>query len=304
MYFLKKYKRGIFNKYHKQMPAFEMFLKDLNHSFLSVKNYFGNNFKTKKLLVYPHYPSRGSTIYKIAKRLNYNISNKIGVNYIAAVYWEYLTFRKEFELLEGLSDKLNVVNLYSRNISKEFVDKTFHKVFSYSTFINPLEYKGKIVKKNDINAKHDGQILNAPTDKIEEGFIYQILIDNTVEDNKIEDIRVPVIGQVLDFVYLKYRNQDIRFTNSTEKTLVKPVGEILKQNEIEKLNLFCKELKLEYGELDVLRDKHTKKIYVVDVNNTPQGPPANTAKADAEFALDTIAKAFQKLISTRTETQN
>ena len=70
-----------------------------------------------------------------------------------------------------------------------------------------LSYHGKMVKKSDINAEHDGVIIDAPIDAVEEHYIYQILINNSLSDKLIIDIRVPVIGNVLDFVYLKEINR-------------------------------------------------------------------------------------------------
>jgi hypothetical protein len=182
--------------------------------------------------------------------------------------------------------------MYNRDISKILVEKNFNEIFGYSSFINPLEYKGKAVKKNDINAKHDGEIIDCPVQKIEEGFIYQKLIDNSFSDNLIMDIRVPVIKKTVDFVYLKYRYIDIRFKNITIKSEIKKTSEIFSSEEIILINEFCKKNHLEYGELDILRDKTDNRIYIIDVNNTPQGPPANTSKKDKKFALNEIAKEF------------
>ena len=58
------------------MPFGEVVLKDLNYLSLSVKNFFRNDFKNKSILVYPHYPSRGSTVYKVGNLLGYNVTNK------------------------------------------------------------------------------------------------------------------------------------------------------------------------------------------------------------------------------------
>ena len=292
--FINKY-RGHFNKYHKKMPLGEIVLKDLNYLVLSFRNFFRNNFKNKSILVYPHYPSRGSTIYKVGKLLGYNITNKPKKSTKTAVYWEYLTFREEFEKLEDISKTKRVINLYSRDISKKFIDKIHQDVFGYATIVDPLSYNDKIVKKNDINAKHDGVIIQGPLGAVEDEFIYQRLIDNSCSNNLVMDIRIPVVRKALDFVYIKLRSIDERFKNTTVDTKTKNIDEILNQEEIELINEYCSRLKLEYGELDVLRDKKDGKIYVVDVNNTPQGPPANTSKKDSAFALQKLASAFEKL---------
>ena len=292
--FNKKY-RGFFNKYHKKMPFGEIVLKDLNYLSLSVKNFFRNDFKNKSILVYPHYPSRGSTVYKVGNLLGYNVTNKPKKSTKTAVYWEYLTFREEFQKMEEISKTKKVINLYSRDISKKFIDKIHQDVFGYATIVDPLIYNDKIVRKNDINAKHDGVIIQGPLSAVEDEFIYQRLIDNSCANNLVMDIRIPVVMKTLDFVYIKLRSIDERFKNTTVDTKTKNIDEILNQEEIELINEYCSRLKLEYGELDVLRDKKDGKIYVVDVNNTPQGPPANTSKNDSAFALQKLASAFEKL---------
>jgi hypothetical protein len=274
------------------MPFVETVLKDINYSILWVVNFFKNGFKDKTLLVFPHYPSRGSTIFKVGKQLGFNITNKAKKNMELAVYWEYLTFREEFEYLEKLSATTKVINLHSRDISKQHVDAIHQDVFGYSTIVDPLTYSGKMVKKNDVNAKHDGEIFAAPIASVEAGFIYQILIDNTHSDKLVMDIRVPVVGKVLDFAYLKYRDISERFKNTTIKTELEPITKIFSEEEIFLLNAFCKMSNLEYGELDVLRNKADGKIYVVDVNNTPQGPPANISPQNGKRALESIGKAL------------
>lgn len=289
-------KRGIFNRYHKKMPFFERLLKDLSHGIIALGNFFKNGFQPKRILVHPHYPSRGSTLYKAARKLNYTLSNKVGKSQDLAVYWEYATYREEFQVLESLASKIPVLNLHSRDISKVAVDRAHLQVFQYNTFVDAQTYAGKIVQKNDVNAIHDGQILQGPLAKTEAGFIYQILIDNSFDENWVLDIRVPIVKGTLDFVYLKYRDIKERFKNTTVKTEVKPIKDIFNAEEIQLINQFCETMHLDYGELDVLRNKDDGKIYIVDVNNTPQGPPANTPKEQGKEAIDKISRVLLRSI--------
>ncbi|MBK0402461.1 hypothetical protein I5M27_05655 [Adhaeribacter sp. BT258] len=295
MYFLPKYRRGIKNKYRKGMPVFEMITKDLGYVFTGSLNFLKNGFKEKTIVAFPHYPSRGATLYKIAKHLNYNLTNRLDANAEATVFWEYLTFRQEFGPLdEKAAQGLKVINLNSRDISKLYVDEAFTSVFGYGTRIDPTTFQGKYVQKNDTNALHDGKVLTQPLKQAEPGFIYQILINNQHNDTQVEDIRVPIVKEVVPFVYLKYRDINERFKNTTVKTLVVPTEKVFNPEEIAKINAFCQKVNLEFGELDVLRNKDDGKIYIVDVNNTPQGPPANTSKADQEYAISVLAKQFSK----------
>ena len=57
---------------------------------------------------------------------------------------------------------------------------------------------------------------------------------------------------------------------------------------------FAKKMNLDYGEFDVLRDLDDKKIYIVDVNNTPFGPPSNISGSEGKKAISILAKAFRE----------
>jgi hypothetical protein len=57
---------------------------------------------------------------------------------------------------------------------------------------------------------------------------------------------------------------------------------------------FCGRLGVEYGEVDALRDRDTGRLFVVDCNNTPDGPPNGINKAVGKIAVDTISEAFWK----------
>lgn len=294
MYFLSAYKRGIFNKYRKNMPLFEMITKDLIHLIHLFLNFFKNGLKNKYILCYPHYPSRGSTIYKIARSLNLNITNKLNHNFDYAIYWEYATIREEFDVLENINSSIPVVNLYSRDISKVFVDQVMEKAFGYCTAIDPLSYNGEYVRKNDANAQHDGKVLYSPIDKKEEGYIYQILIDNRIGEDSVLDYRVPIIGGLTEYVYHKERSIKSRFKNKPHYSINLPIEEIFSKEEMNCLEKFIEEMKIDFGEADVLRDNNTKKIYVVDVNNTAQGPPAGINKKEGEKSMKYLAQKFKE----------
>lgn len=277
------------------MPVTEMLIKDIKHGVKALSNYMANGMSRKTLVVYPHYPSSGSTIYRVGKLLKANITNKITPNTKAIIYWEYLTFREEYKVPEKLAKTHTVVNLHSRDISKKYVDDAFKKTFGYGTFINPLEHTGKAVQKSDINATHDGKVINCPVAPVEDDtVIYQVLIDNSYEGNLVKDIRVPVVKDKIPFVYYKYRDIKERFKNTAVKTELVDTVDAFTNDELQKLLAFCKNIQLEFGEMDVLRDNNNGLIYVVDVNNTPQGPPANIPKEEGKKALAILAQEFEK----------
>lgn len=294
MYFLKKHRRGIKNKYRRGIPVLEAAHKDLLLFLKEVRFYFRNNGRHRTMLVYPHFPSRGSTIYKLAGHLQFNVTNRLSRQYELAIYWEYLTFREEYRECEALAEKghIRVINLHSRNIGKKYIDQMFRDVFGYSISIDPLSFNGECVRKSDINAKHDGTIIQCPIDHAEEGCVYQKLLDNSWGDYSVVDFRLIVIKTVLPYLFLKFRKRSVRFKNISENPRLALTSKFLRPEEIENINLFVQHIQLEYGELDVLRDNGDGKIYIVDVNNTPQGPPKHTKRSDNKKIFRIMKEAF------------
>ena len=96
----------------------------------------------------------------------------------------------------------------------------------------------------------------------------------------------------MPFCYIKYRPKDIRFKNENFCVAVSDMAANFSQEEIGQIRAFCREMGLDYGELDVLRDTSDGRIYIVDVNNTPTGPPNRISAKDEEMALSRLGTAF------------
>jgi hypothetical protein len=50
----------------------------------------------------------------------------------------------------------------------------------------------------------------------------------------------------------------------------------------------------DFCEFDVLRDNHSKLIYIIDVNKTPYGPPNGLSSEETKKAVDLLTKSFVK----------
>lgn len=285
---------GIRNNYRKGMPFFEIILKDFIHLTLAVKHYIVGGFKTNNIYILPDYPSKKTSIFKAAKTLNYNLSNKRPKNAKLYISWNDETFHNPEKHLFTNNNQF-ILNNKCTDISKEKVDSLFKSVFNYSTFIDPQTFTGKAVEKSDLNALHDGEVLQFPIKNTEPGKIYQILIDNSISDEEVVDLRVPVVKTTLKFIYLKYKKKNIRFDNITYHVEKVPIEDYLSKEEIVLIDKFCIEIKLDYGELDILRDNGSKKIYIIDVNKTPYGPPEGLNKLDSKIAINEIAAVLKEL---------
>lgn len=227
----------------------------------------GNRFKSKVALLYPDKPEKWHALYTILHMLGYKITSDVNAKADIIIAFEDITFRKEDLVLARLRKERKVINIDCFDISKEKVERVFKEVFGYESNVNPKTYTDRYIRKSNLNGKHDGKVYNFPTEP-EDGYIYQKVINNEDSNNMILDLRVFIINGEIPFVVKRYRAIDNRFNNIKKATLVK-TEDVLNQDEISKILLFCKKFGMDYGELDVLRDIDDRRIYIVDTNNTP-----------------------------------
>jgi hypothetical protein len=278
-----------------QTPVYVAFAREMlffsRRSYLFVKN----RLKHKTILFYPDYPFRRAEIWKIISRTNYNITNNPDQPFDMVFYWKDITQRTYDPFLEALSRTYPIINLRSVDIGKDYVDKVFSEVFGYSSLIDPLTYQGKCVKKTIINGKHDGQIIDCPVAKVQEGYIYQLLIDTIDSSQQALDYRVPIFKQEIPFMLLRYKHSNDRFDQTLHVKLTDPVN-IFSADEQQKIITFCQRMGIEYGELDILRHRADNRIYIVDANNTPSSPPAFVPfdKQERQLMLQKSVEAFTR----------
>ena len=204
-------------------------------------------------------------------------TNNPGEDYSLSIFWQDETYRTPPPDLLKESES-EVLNIDLTDISKHRVDAVFEEVFGYGTRIDPTRYKGKAVVKSNLNAAHDGREIECPiTDDqmrdMGKEVIFQRVIDNTVENDMVLDLRLPVIMGEFPFLYKKYRPKSDRFSNKNSYSELVKVEDYLKTEELQGIQEFCKAIGLDYGEMDLLRDNQSGKIYIIDVNCTPWGPP-------------------------------
>lgn len=251
-----------------------------------------NRMSQRTLLCFPEAPDEfGYELSKIAAVLGLKITNK-PTRFDLALAWQDTTVRTF--TTDSLPPGTYLLNSRCPDIGKDHIEEVFESVFGYSLRVDPTTYKGPCVRKSIQNAKHDGVVLNCPIQKIESGYVYQRLINNETDDNYIVDLRTPFYRDTLPLVYLKYRPTKTRFADRNDRVELARTTDIYSPAEKELILKFCRTLQLEYGGLDVLRDKESGLLYIVDVNNTPFGPPVQLTKSDQVRAVSTLAAAFQE----------
>ncbi|MDO9119192.1 MAG: hypothetical protein Q7U39_14625 [Nitrospira sp.] len=256
--------------------------------------YLANGCKTKTILTLPHKPEPDSVLYKICHELGFRITDMVGTRADLVVNWEDCTVRRHLDVLEELSLKQPVLNLRCRDISKRKVEAVHQAVLGYGLAVNPREFAGRCVKKSNDNATHDGRIIQCPVEQVDEQAVYQRVVNNSRDGQFVEDIRVPVFGDAIPLCYLVLRPLERRFGFGADNisAQVCEVSDLLSASEIGMLLQLCQKVGLDYGEVDVLRDVDDGKMYVVDINNTPFGPPKCLDRRSGALALERLSEAF------------
>ena len=195
-------------------------------------------------------------------------------------------------------------NIGCHDIRKSVVARVFEEVFGYSLAIDPQTYQGCAVEKSERNGTHDGRIVQCPITAPDRTRVYQRLIDNTYDGKEFIDIRAPIVGGVVPFVYLKRRTRDLRFSNDNHRVDLVAADAVLSKDEQHKITEFAKAMALDFGGLDVLRNREDGRIYVVDVNKTDMGPPSALSGAGKMKAMRGLADAFAKLVDQQLSQQN
>ncbi len=189
------------------------------------------------------------------------------------------------------------INFWCNDISKRRIGRAHDEIFAYPLDIDPLSFSGKAVCKSDMNSAHNGRVVECPIDprELDLDGVYSVLVDNT-EDGYAVDFRVVYIKGLLDFFYEKRRPIQERFSNSNSSVSMRKLREEFTEDEISKIASFCRWLGADYGELDILRDKVSRRIYAIDFAKTPSGPPSGLPKSSVVKAIEQMSIAYLKNI--------
>jgi hypothetical protein len=190
-------------------------------------------------------------------------------------------------------------NAGCHDIRKSVVSRVFGEIFGYSLTIDPATHRGLAVEKSELNGKHDGRIVSCPVTAPRSDRVYQRLVDNTFDGREFIDIRTPVVGGKAPFVYLKRRTRDLRFSNDNHRVDLVSVDAMLSKDELAKIAAFTEAMSLDFGGLDVLRDREDGRIYIVDANKTDMGPPSALSAQDKLKAMRGLADAFADVVDER-----
>lgn len=189
------------------------------------------------------------------------------------------------------------LNYGCTDVTKSHVAMVFEEVFGYPLALDPAFAEGPVVEKGEANGVHDGRVVQAPC-PARRGKTYQRLIDNTASCGRfVDDLRTPCVGGKPVLVFIKRRPTSDRFANhNSAVSLVTPEA-VFSAEEIAAIGRFCATMNLDWGGLDILRDRASGRLYVVDVNKTDMGPPIALPLGEKLAATRLLGDALLALIA-------
>lgn len=184
-----------------------------------------------------------------------------------------------------------LVNFGCQDISKSRVAAAFGAAAGYDLTVDPRTYRGRMVEKSELNAAHDGRIIEGPQDPVP-GKTYQRLIDNEIAGGLVEDLRCCIVGGTPAIVFRKRRALERRFMNENVEIVLDTPANCYTADEIAVIQRFAASIGLDWGGIDVLRDRVSGRIFVVDANKTDMGPPVAMKLGYKLRATRRMARAF------------
>lgn len=222
-----------------------------------------------KLLFYPDNTKDGAKVFSYCQWLGIENITDPTKDGIIAVFFNHpnpeCIYPKDETIIE-LSKKYKVYNLNCNNTRKSHVAKIHKKVFGYNADIEN-NYRGRVFRKSELQYQRDEEIL--PAIGTNPDYYYMKYIDTFEKGMGYVHHRVPYFDGEIPIVIKVGKRHPYKRKRSTNKHQIGKPGEFFKQYELRLIKKFCKKIGLDYGELDVLRDIKTKKIFVVDVNDKP-----------------------------------
>lgn len=247
----------------------------------------------RRLLFFPEPPKPQTLISKVCAAEGWEIETDPGRPCDHALRWQDRTRVGAPRVLRALDAIVPVVNLACTDISKRAVDRAYHAAFGRSLLVDPTTTEGRLVEKSDRNARHDGRVVQGPVPRRRRR-IYSRLVDNRVDGEQVEDLRVVVAMGEIPLVYAKRRPLASRFSNTNASAVLREPDDVLSTDEQARVLALARHLGLDLGELDVLRDRDDGLLYVVDVANTPFGPPNHIAEHEGADAVARIGASVRR----------
>ena len=239
---------------------------------------------------YPRLPPPNAKILRAMRRLGLRIGHQPRGDQ-PTIAWEGAALLRPEHAARLPS---NAINRHCLDLRKSTVDRAWAEVAGYTISVDPLAWDDVLVVKSEENGLHDGQLVIGPLRRRRSGVVYQRLVDSR-EGDRIKNYRAFLVGTEIVLLFEVWRVYPHWFS-SVGMAMPRRPSELLSEPEIEQVLRFAAALGMDYGEIDIVRDRHSGLIYAVDANRTPlQGALLN--KADYTRTYRPLADALGRLLA-------
>lgn len=255
-------------------------------------------FPRKTIYAYPQRPSENYMMGAICAMSRCRLCDDVAHPHDVMIKFHAATYSEPSMIWKGFPDARQAINGMCFDISKSYSETVFEQVFGYSLRVDPLVYDGQMIEKSNANGLRKICVVDGPLqpDAVREGYVYEKLVDTLLDDGSYYvEHRVPVINGCIPYVGLKHLLPEFRFKRAQRVEIVGP-GTVFDAAEQASLLRMAETMFLDVGELDVLRDKHDGRIYVVDVNNTAWLPANAFVPATQRTILRLLQGPFEQLL--------
>ena len=248
----------------------------------------------RTILFAPQRPLPPYVVYKLCALLGYRMETDPGRPHDVAFRFRDVTFD---DATIPARAGVPVMNGALRDVSKARVQACWGAVAGYALAIDPTRHIGPAVCKGNRNAAHDGRVEACPVREVSPDHVYQRLVDNRSGPGMVMEHRVVIHGDTIPLVYLKYRPESARFVPVTNTRIeIADPAAVFTGAERATLLRFARAMGADVADMDVLRDAGDGRIYAVDVNSTPFGPPSGLPGGCKGRALRRLAETFRALV--------
>ncbi len=182
------------------------------------------------------------------------------------------------------------------DVSKSTVAAVTEAAFGYPLGLDPRTHRGEAVEKSELNGVHDGRLVQCPCEPAP-GKTYQRVIKTEGDDGVALDLRTACVGGRAVVVFVKTKPAGARFSIQNTAVAAMSPEAVFSVEERDQIARFCAAMKLDWGGLDILRERSSGQLYIVDVNKTDTGPAVVLSWRDRVFATRRLAKALTEMVS-------
>lgn len=196
-----------------------------------------------------------------------------------------------------LAGALPAFNARCADVSKSRVAEVFEAVFGYPLALDPQTWTGPAVEKGEVNGAHDGRVIACPAPRLP-GRHYQRLVD-TSDGEFTYDLRTPCVGGRPVAVWIKKKPREARFSIHNLSVEMRRPEAVFSPAELVQIERFLAAMGVDWAGLDILRDRRSGLIYVVDVNKTDVGPIIALSWRDKFRATGLLGAALEEMVARR-----